>query len=131
MYSPPPDEAAEALARDPIDPVEATERFLEDAAADADEPGKDEILSALRELRTYGVWLAHIDAKPEAWRDAPLARLLAAVDAWEIANRRKSKRRRRPVHARSARCEDLEGYNLDHLSVYEAIEASGGCVVLR
>ena len=33
MYSPPPDEAAEALARDPIDPVEATERFLEDAAA--------------------------------------------------------------------------------------------------
>ena len=25
MYSPPPDEAAEALARDPIDPVEATE----------------------------------------------------------------------------------------------------------
>ena len=44
MYSPPPDEAAEALARDPIDPVEATERFLEDAAADADPPGKDEIL---------------------------------------------------------------------------------------
>ena len=44
MYSPPPDEAAEALARDPIDPVEATERFLEDAAADTDEPGKDEIL---------------------------------------------------------------------------------------
>ena len=70
MYSPPPDEAAEALARDPIDPVEATERFLEDAAADTDEPGKDEILSALRELRTYGVWLAHIDAKLEAWRDA-------------------------------------------------------------
>ena len=66
MYSPPPDEAAEALARDPIDPVEATERFLEDAAADTDEPGKDEILSALRELRTYGVWLAHIDAKLEA-----------------------------------------------------------------
>ena len=25
---------------------------------------------ALRELRTYGVWLAHIDAKLEAWRDA-------------------------------------------------------------
>ena len=44
MYSPPPDEAAEALARDPIDPVEATERFLEDAAADTDQPGKDEIL---------------------------------------------------------------------------------------
>jgi len=44
MYSPPPDEAAEALARDPIDPVEATERFLEDAAADTDNPGKDEIL---------------------------------------------------------------------------------------
>ena len=44
MYSPPPDEAAEALARDPIDPVEATERFLEDAAADTDPPGKDEIL---------------------------------------------------------------------------------------
>ena len=44
MYSPPPDEAAEALARDPIDPVEATERFLEDAAADTDEPGKDEIV---------------------------------------------------------------------------------------
>ena len=42
MYSPPPDEAAEALARDPIDPVEATERFLEDAAADTDPPGKDE-----------------------------------------------------------------------------------------
>ena len=48
MYSPPPDEAAEALARDPIDPVEATERFLEDAAADTDPPGKDEILSARR-----------------------------------------------------------------------------------
>ena len=47
MYSPPPDEAAEALARDPIDPVEATERFLEDAAAEADQPGhRDEILSA-------------------------------------------------------------------------------------
>ena len=46
MSSPPPDEAAEALARDPIDPVEATERFLEDAAADADPPGKDEILCA-------------------------------------------------------------------------------------
>ena len=44
MYSPPSDEAAEALARDPIDPVEATERFLEDAAADTDPPGKDEIL---------------------------------------------------------------------------------------
>ena len=44
MYSPPPDEAAEALARDPIDPVEETERFLEDAAADTDQPGKDEIL---------------------------------------------------------------------------------------
>ena len=44
MYSPPPDEAAEALARDPIDPVEATERFLEDAAAETDQPGKDEIL---------------------------------------------------------------------------------------
>ena len=71
MYSPPPDEAAEALARDPIDPVEATERFLEDAAAETDQPGHhDEILSALRELRTYGVWLAHIDAKLEAWRDA-------------------------------------------------------------
>ena len=73
MYSPPPDEAAEALARDPIDPVEATERFLEDAAADSetDRPSHhDEILSALRELRTYGVWLAHIDAKLEAWRDA-------------------------------------------------------------
>ena len=70
MFSPPPDEAAEALARDPIDPVEATERFLEDAAAETDQPGKDEILSALRELRTYGVWLAHIDAKLEAWRDA-------------------------------------------------------------
>ncbi len=70
MYSPPPDEAADALARDPIDPVEATERFLEDAAADTDEPARDEILSALRELRTYGVWLAHIDAKLEAWRDA-------------------------------------------------------------
>ena len=42
MYSPPPDEAADALARDPIDPVEATERFLEDAAADTDPPGKDE-----------------------------------------------------------------------------------------
>ena len=68
---------------------------------------------------------------PEAWRDAPLARLLAAVDAWEMANRKKAKRGRRPVRARSARCEDLEGYNLDHLSVYEAIEASGGCVVLR
>ena len=69
---------------------------------------------------------------PEAWRDAPLAKLLAAVDAWEMTKaRRKSKRRRRPVRARSARCEDLEGYNLDHLSVYEAIEASGGCVVLR
>ena len=48
MYSPPPDEAAEALARDPIDPVEATERFLEDAAAETDQPGKDEILSARR-----------------------------------------------------------------------------------
>ena len=49
MFSPPPDEAAEALARDPIDPVEATERFLEDAAADTDEPGHhDEILSARR-----------------------------------------------------------------------------------
>ena len=48
MYSPPPDEAAEALARDPIDPVEVTERFLEDAAAETDEPGKDEILSAPR-----------------------------------------------------------------------------------
>jgi len=71
MYSPPPDEAADALARDPIDPVEATERFLEDAAADTELPGHhDEILSALRELRTYGVWLAHIDAKLEAWRDA-------------------------------------------------------------
>ena len=71
MFSPPPDEAAEALARYPIDPVEATERFLEDAAADENEPGhRDEILSALRELRTYGVWLAHIDAKLEAWRDA-------------------------------------------------------------
>ena len=71
MYSPPPDEAAEALARDPIDPVEATERFLEDAAAETDRPSHhDEILSALRELRTYGVWLAHIDAKLEAWRDA-------------------------------------------------------------
>ena len=47
MYSPPPDEAAEALARDPIDPVEATERFLEDAAAEAEQPGhKDEILCA-------------------------------------------------------------------------------------
>ena len=46
MYSPPPDEAAEALARDPIDPVEATERFLEDAAAETDQPGKDEILCA-------------------------------------------------------------------------------------
>ena len=46
MYSPPPDEAAEALARDPIDPVEATERFLEDAAADTEQPGKDEILCA-------------------------------------------------------------------------------------
>ena len=69
---------------------------------------------------------------PEAWRDAPLARLLAAVDAWEMAKaRKKAKRGRRPVRARSARCEDLEGYNLDHLSVYEAIEASGGCVVLR
>ena len=68
---------------------------------------------------------------PEAWRDAPLARLLAAVDAWDMANRKKAKRGRRPVRARSARCEDLEGYNLDHLSVYEAIEASGGCVVLR
>ena len=46
MYSPPPDEAAEALARDPIDPVEETENFLEDAAAaaDTDQPGKDEIL---------------------------------------------------------------------------------------
>ena len=44
MYSPPPDEAAEALARDPIDPVEETERFLEDAAADTDEPARDEIL---------------------------------------------------------------------------------------
>ena len=39
MHSPPPDEAAEALARDPIDPVEATERFLEDAAAETDQPG--------------------------------------------------------------------------------------------
>jgi hypothetical protein len=69
---------------------------------------------------------------PEAWRDAPLARLLEAVDAWERTTaRKKSKRKRRPVRARSARCEDLEGYNLDHLSVYEAIEASGGCVVLR
>ena len=69
---------------------------------------------------------------PEAWRDAPLAKLLAAVDAWEMAKaRKKAKRGRRPVRARSARCEDLEGYNLDHLSVYEAIEASGGCVVLR
>ena len=48
MYSPPPDEAAEALARDPIDPVEATERFLEDAAADTDEPARDEILCARR-----------------------------------------------------------------------------------
>ena len=48
MFSPPPDEAAEALARDPIDPVEETERFLEDAAADTDQPGKDEILSARR-----------------------------------------------------------------------------------
>ena len=71
-------------------------------------------------------------AVPEAWRDAPLAKLLAAVDAWEMAKaRKKAKRGRRPVRARSARCEDLEGYNLDHLSVYEAIEASGGCVVLR
>ena len=43
MFSP-PDEAADALARDPIDPVEATERFLEDAAAETDQPGKDEIL---------------------------------------------------------------------------------------
>ena len=69
---------------------------------------------------------------PEAWRDAPLAKLLEAVDTWEMTKaRKKSKRRRRPVRARSARCEDLEGYNLDHLSVYEAIEASGGCVVLR
>ena len=69
---------------------------------------------------------------PEAWRDAPLAKLLEAVDAWEMTKaRKKAKRRRRPVRARSARCEDLEGYNLDHLSVYEAIEASGGCVVLR
>ena len=47
MFSPPPDEAAEALARDPIDPVEATERFLEDAAAETDQPGHhDEILCA-------------------------------------------------------------------------------------
>ena len=53
MYSPPPDEAAEALARDPIDPVEATERFLEDAAADTDEPGKDEILCARRVERSF------------------------------------------------------------------------------
>ena len=69
---------------------------------------------------------------PEAWRDAPLAKLLEAVDAWEMTKaRKKAKRRRRPVRARSARCEDLEGYNLDHLSVYEAIEASAGCVVLR
>ena len=28
MFSPPPDEAAEALARDPIDPVEETENFV-------------------------------------------------------------------------------------------------------
>ena len=48
MFSPPPDEAAEALARDPIDPVEATERFLEDAAAETDQPGKDEILCTRR-----------------------------------------------------------------------------------
>ena len=31
-------------AVDAADPVEATERFLEDAAADTDPPGKDEIL---------------------------------------------------------------------------------------
>ena len=68
---------------------------------------------------------------PEAWRDAPLAKLLAAVDAWEMTKaRKKAKRRRRPVRARSARCEDLEDYNLDHLSVCEAV-VSGGCVVLR
>ena len=42
----PPDEAAEALARDPIDPVEATERFLEDAAADTDEPAIAETADA-------------------------------------------------------------------------------------
>ena len=44
MYSPPPDEAAEALARDPIDPVEATERFLEDAAAETDQPDHHEAI---------------------------------------------------------------------------------------
>ena len=71
MYSPPPDEAAEALARDPIDPVEATERFLEDAAADTDQPGKDEILSARRVERRSAALARRIQILRELDAAAP------------------------------------------------------------
>ena len=70
MYSPPPDEAAEALARDP--PSTPSRRQKDSwktpppklgAAARARPSRRSNPSGALRELRTYGVWLAHIDAK--------------------------------------------------------------------
>ena len=77
MYSPPPDEAADALARDPIDPVEATERFLEDAAADTDEPGHhDEILSALDATQIHDA-----DGEQRATRAAHAVKLRIACAA--------------------------------------------------
>ena len=86
MYSPPPDEAAEALARDPIDPVEATERFLEDAAADTDNPGKDEILyDADGEQRAtraaHAVNLRIACAAPKARPASPVNVVDEALDA--------------------------------------------------
>ena len=82
MYSPPPDEAAEALARDPIDPVEETENFLEDAAATADQPGHhDEILWARRvERRRLAALVFRIQILRRARRHRPRAsRLLNSL----------------------------------------------------
>jgi len=100
---------------------------MREAAAGAAWPGC--VVHAGYETRGGGVSL-RLDV-PEAWRDAPLATLLAAIDASESARTKGARKRRRPVRARSARCETLGGYDLDGLSVYEAIDAAKVCIVLR
>ena len=104
MSSPPPDEAAEALARDPIDPVAAMEIPWRRRRGEDDQPGADVVSSTSCELRTYGVWLAHIDAKrrgaPARLRVVPRARRLASQGY--AGPRRLEPRRHKPpgAHAR-------------------------------
>ena len=99
MFSPPPDEAAEALARDPIDPVEETENFLEDAAARHDQPEQRRDPVARRVERRNAPLVRRIQIL-RARRRRPPARARQLMDP-------RSGRDRRVAQARPPRAPDL------------------------